>query len=347
MNDKIKLRTSQSKGFTKRIYNPDKEQLRKFAYLPRVTEIDAVRKGGYSTFIKVEFSIPKMLYGNNFDEVEESDFGEICWKLKASLRNMGIYVSNIKDITDAQVSTIHYSKNIVLTDYSTPYSILKEVAKVNVNKLLDFNQSDFRNEGHAVKFHSNDFEVIFYDKLKDLQQAKISDKRAIEQDNQIQLHLFDSIEMKKPFEVLRLEIRLGNRKKIKSYTKVEDLTFVNLFRAETSKRILLETLNKIESRYPLTPNEQTNEEFYIELITKNPKLNYQKSLAFLGATVLIDEIGIRKFREVTDKFGNKSWYRLNQGIKKIKITKANPFKYIHEEIDKFETVRLENYMDKM
>lgn len=347
MNDKIKLRTSTSKGFTKRIYNPDKDQLRKFGYLPRVTEIDAVRKGGYSTFIKVEFSIPKLLYGNNFDEVEESDFGEICWKLKEKLRNMGIYIANIKEITNAQVSTVHYSKNIILMDYSIPYSILKEVAKVNVSKLLDFNQSDFRNEGHAVKFHSNDFEVIFYDKLKDLQQARISDKRAIEQDNQLQLHLFDSLEMKKPFEVLRLEIRLGNRKKIKSYTQVLDLTFINLFRAETSKRILLQTLVKIENCYPVIPSEQTKEGFYAQLITQNPSLNYQKSLAFFGATVLIDEIGIRKFREVTLKFGGKSWYRLNQEIKKIKITKSNPFKNIRAEIERFETIRLENYKDKM
>ncbi len=347
MNSDIKLRSSVRKGLTKRIYYPDKEQIRKFGYLPRVTEIDAVRKGGYSTFIKVEFSIPKLLYGNNFDEVEESDFGEICWKLKEALRNMGIYVVNVKEIINAQVSTIHYSKNIVLTDYSTPYSILKEVAKVNVSKLLDFNQSDFKNGGHAVKFHSNDFEVIFYDKLKDLQQAKLSDKRAIEQDNQLQLRLFDSLEMKKPFEVLRLEIRLGNRKKIKRYTKVEDLTFVNLFRAETSKRTLLETLDKIENSYPIVPNEQTNEEFYAELITKNPKLIYQKSLAFFGATMLINDIGVRRFREITAKFGYKSWYRLNQEIKNVKITKVNPFKYIREEIDKFETIRLENYRDQM
>lgn len=348
MNSDIKLRSSVRKGFTKRIYNPDKEQLRKFGYLPRVTEVDAVRAGGYSTFIKIEFSIPKLMYGNNFDEVEQSDFGAICWKLKEQLRNMGIYVVNYNEIVDAQVSTVHYSKNIILSDYSTPYSILKEVANVNVSKLLDFNQSDFRNEGHAVKFHSNEYEVIFYDKLKDLEKAKISDKRAIENDNQIQLNLFDSLEMKKPFEVLRLEVRLGSRKKIKSYTKIEDLTFVNLFRAEVSKTTLIKTLDKIESNYPVVPQtEQTQEEFYAELITKNPKLNYQKSLAFLGATVLIKEIGIRKFREVTRKFGDNSWYRLNAEIKKVNITKTNPFKHIREEIEKFETIKLENYTDKM
>lgn len=347
IDEKVRCTNSGKKGFSKRAYNPTEEQCKKFGYLPRCTEIDAVREGGYKVFLRIEFSIPKLLYGNNFDEVSESEFGEVCWKLKTGLEFMEIIIKEVKSIEHAEVSAIHYSKNIILSDFTFPSNYIKEIGKANIGRIFDLNDTDYRNEGQSIKIHTNSFELIFYDKLKDLEQAKKSEKRAVEKDNQLQLHLFDSLKMKKPFEVLRLEIRLGNRKKIKSYTKVEDLTFINLFRADTSKRILLETLEKIERNYPLIPNEQTNEEFYSELITKNPKLNFQKSLAFLGATVLINDIGIRKFREVSAKFGCKSWYRLNQEIKKIKITRANPFKYIHEEIDKFETVILENYKDKM
>lgn len=57
----------------------------KYAYLPRLTLIKAIRNGGFSILLKIEFSIPKLLYCNNFDEVEESDFGEICWKLQEVL----------------------------------------------------------------------------------------------------------------------------------------------------------------------------------------------------------------------------------------------------------------------
>ena len=58
---------------------------------------------------------------------------------------------------------------------------------------LDVNQTDYRNEGHSYKWHCNSYEIVFYDKIKDLEKAKHSDKRAIEKDNAIQLNLFPQI----------------------------------------------------------------------------------------------------------------------------------------------------------
>ena len=58
---------------------------------------------------------------------------------------------------------------------------------------LDVNQTDYRNEGHSYKWHCNSYEVVFYDKIKDLEKAKQSEKRAIEKDNAIQLHLFPEL----------------------------------------------------------------------------------------------------------------------------------------------------------
>jgi len=142
-------------AYIKCTYNSSKQDMTKYRYLPRLTLIKAIRNGGFAILLKVEFSIPKLLYANNFDEVEKSEFGEICLKLKEVLLFMGIEIKDIKVIANADVSMVHYSKNIVLTDYTTPYSVLKEVVKVNVNRLLDMNQIDFRNEGHAIKYHSN------------------------------------------------------------------------------------------------------------------------------------------------------------------------------------------------
>jgi hypothetical protein len=201
----------------KAVLNPTKEQNKKYGYLSRLTLFKVIRNGGFQIILKIEFSVPKLLYGNNFDEVIESDFGEICWQLKDKLFKMGIAIKNVKYLSLADVSTIHYSKNLILTDYTDPHTYLKELRKINVSKLQDTSQSDYRNEGHAFKFHSNDYEVIFYDKLKDLQQAKKSDKRAVENENYTQLNLFDKYQPKKPFEVLRMEVRVGNRTKINRY----------------------------------------------------------------------------------------------------------------------------------
>jgi hypothetical protein len=47
--------------------------------------------------------------------------------------------------------------------------------------------------------------------MKDLRKAKISEKRAIEKDNAIQLELFARFAVPKPFEVIRIEVRINKR----------------------------------------------------------------------------------------------------------------------------------------
>ncbi|MBN1915876.1 hypothetical protein JW796_02675 [Candidatus Dojkabacteria bacterium] len=328
--------------------NPTKADKQQHGYLPRLTIFKALRRGGFTIFLKVEFSIPKLLHGNNFDEVEESDFGEICWKLKDLLFIMGVKIEDIQILANADVSTVHYSKNIVLTDYSTPYSILKEVSKINVNRLLDMNSTDFRNEGHSIKYHSNDFEVILYDKLKDLKQAKLSEKRAIEKDNYTQLSLFDQPQSKKPFEVLRVEVRIGSRRKMKQLLekysfKNKQLIFTDLYSKKLSKKLLLAIIKEIESSYPklLMVETETFEGILTELQLNNPKLGYRKLLVYFGAKVALEEIGVRKFRKVTDRFGKTSWYRLNKEMKQLVVSKTkSPFKSLLSKLSKFEKVKL-------
>lgn len=137
-------------------------------------------------------------------------------------------------LEEAPVSAIHYSKNIPLTDYSTPYAVLKDLSKANMNQKLDLNQTDFRNEGHALKFRANSFEIVLYDKMKDLARARISEKRSIERDYAIQQELFEEFKPKKPFEVMRFEIRLGNRAKLRQILSKlglpPNMTFKALFR---------------------------------------------------------------------------------------------------------------------
>ena len=97
----------------KSVNNATQDMKTKFGYLPRVTLFKALRRGGFQIFLKIEFSIPKLVYCNNFDEVEEADFNDICIKLKDLLFEMGVIIRDIEYITNATVSTLHYSKNIM------------------------------------------------------------------------------------------------------------------------------------------------------------------------------------------------------------------------------------------
>jgi hypothetical protein len=156
---------------TKRVYNPTKNEKLEYGYLPRFEDMHALRKGGFVDFLRVEFSVPKIVHGNNFDEVNDSEFEEVCTKLKKALFYLGVAVNGNIIIKNAEISTVHYSKNIVLTDYSTPYPILRELSKINLNKHFGTGCQTFMNAGHAIRYHTNEFEIVFYDKMKDMEQA--------------------------------------------------------------------------------------------------------------------------------------------------------------------------------
>jgi len=69
----------------------------------------------------------------------------------------------------------------------------------------------------------------------------------------------------------------------------------------------LAVVEEIENIYPkiLKSTSKTYEEFLIELQFNNPKLTFSQLLKFLGARVIIDEKGVRAFRKITQRFGDK------------------------------------------
>lgn len=334
--------------------NPTPNELKRGIYKPRLTVTKRInRAGNFEIPLKVEFSIPKLLYGNNFDELTDSDFPAVIQRLKAVLKEMGIYLFE-KNLINAPVSSVHYSKNIALTDYTTPYTYIEQLTKLNINKRLDTNRTDFRNEGHSFKYRANSFEIVFYDKIKDLQQAKVSEKRAEEQDNALQLGLFDILTKKKPLEVLRVEIRLNKRQKInqilKKIGKEVEPTFTNIFSQDTAKKVLLYYINEIEEAYPplLTYQYDSPKKFFTGFLVANPKVKLTPALKMLGLRALLDDIGIREFREMTKRYGNSAWYSLNKEMKKLgKTDEISVFSLLKDKITDFEPLKLLAIQDQM
>lgn len=334
--------------------NPTPNELKQGIYKPRLTVTKRInRERNFEITLKIEFSIPKLLYGNNFDELTNADFPAVIQKLKTVLRGMGVYILE-KHLANAPVSSVHYSKNIALTDYTTPYTYLSQLNKLNINKRLDTNRTDFRNEGHSFKYRANSFEVVFYDKIKDLQQAKISEKRAEEKDNALQLGLFDILTKRKPLEVLRVEIRLNKRQKISQILRLigKDIepTFADIFSQDTAKKVLLHYISEIEEAYPPLLNYQYDspKKFFSGFIRSNPNTKLTLPLKMLGLRVLLDEIGVREFREMTKHYGSSAWYSLNKEMKTlIQTDEPSVFSLLREQVNKFEPLKLLANQDKM
>ena len=209
-------------------------------YFPRLTYARNLQKGGFKTFLTIEFSIPKLLFKNNFQEAIDADIDTIAEVLHQRLSLMGVE-THPELIRGSKVISIHYSKNIVITKYGSCQFILDAMSRAKVHAALEISHTDYRN-GNLVRYHANSYEVVCYDKLKDLETAlNVSDKRSAEDCNVLQKDMLDKY---KDEEVLRFECRIGNMRKFDDITKklgikVEYNDFETLFSSKLSKQICL------------------------------------------------------------------------------------------------------------
>lgn len=333
------------------IQNPTKVELKLGIYKPALTLSHRVNPfGGQQILLRVELSLPKIFYGNNFDELRSKDFPGLIKKICEVLKTMGIAITPAK-LSKASISSVHYSKNIALTDGSTPYFFINKIKEANLKISLDTNQTDYRNDGHSFKWHSNSFEVVFYDKVRDLEKARLSSKRAIEKDNEVQLDIFKRAEKKKKLEILRMEVRLNKRTKIKQiFSKLEiksDFTLKNIFKTTVSKKILLQYLDEVESkRLDVNNFKSVNDKSLLaEILFNHPGEGAPKIFRLFGLKKALESITARELRKMFSRYDDRNWYRLMAEVKKIKLPKIeSPLAAIRKHLRKFKILKLEDFV---
>ncbi len=321
--------------------NPLKRELLQGIYKPRLTLAARMGPlGGVATYLKIELSLPKLLFGNNFDELQLKDFPKLNAKLVVVLKDMGV-ITTPAQLAQTPVSKIHYSKNIILTDGSTPYYYISKIKEANVKMSLDVNETNYRNDGHSYMWHCNSYEVVFYDKIKELENAKKSPRKAIEQDNELQLNLFDSLRTKKKFEVLRMEVRLNKRPKIKQLLQSLGVnavpSFRNLFKPAISQKVLLHYLDELEKRRsPLLDYRFTTDKALLtDLIFNNPELSAKRILQIYGLTKTLQHMTPRELRMMLN-CSSSSWSKLMNEANKVKLnTVENTFNIIRQQLIKY------------
>ena len=342
------------RGYFTLVQNPTKTELKNGIYKPRLTMTKRFNTTGrQEATLSIEFSAPKLLYGNNFDELTNNDFPLVVDKLKEVLKEMGIRVFR-KLLLSAPVSAIHYSKNIPLTDGTTPHYLISKIKEANIQLPLDVNQTDYRNDGHSYKWHSNSYEVAFYDKLKDLEMANKSEKRAIESDNSIQLNLFETFKEKRRLEIMRMEVRLNKRQKIGQLFRTlgiqSVLTLENLFSSSIAQQVLLHYLGELESkRLPLFDYKPTSSKSLLaDLVINNPNIGIRKTIQLFGLKQAFDSTSPRDLRNMFGKYGQRSWYRLVAEAKTVKLpTARSPLGIIRENLIRFEPLKLVDFQGTM
>lgn len=137
-------------------------------YIPRVEVFETFTEDRKDIryVLKVEFSVPKLLYGNSVLEVVEGDKDRVFMELKAALAKVNIVVE-IESIAKAALATVHLCKNVFLPRNIKMREILNELQKVDINKVFDVTGKQFKNGGRVLSIYSGVIEHTFYDKISD------------------------------------------------------------------------------------------------------------------------------------------------------------------------------------
>jgi len=343
----LQARTSSYEKHTK---NPLRG-VRDGVYRPRLTGIKrSIGQGQRISFVKIEFSVPKLLLGNNLEEVTEKDFPEVVELLRDRLLEAGCVVQK-SHLVNASVTAFHPSKNIVLSKGYTASLVGKELSKINLNKKFDLDKTSFRNDGQSLQGHTIAHSVVFYDKIADLKKSK---RKAIDKSQETpQLSLFSEVKKTTPgLEVLRMEIRLSQKQKLNSVLQKlgfsKDPTFEDIFKRDVCQKIVRfywDTLIKGENLF-LFELASGPKHILKSILKKYPKLKAKEAVYLVGLNLLCkDEGGIRDLREVlAGRLNQRSWYRVTDSIKKlnrrtVKKSVHDWVRQIEDSITKFKPLR--------
>jgi hypothetical protein len=310
---------SKTEQYEKYVRNPSKAEKETGKYYPRLTRYN--RHWSQSENIRIEFSASKLVYLNNVDELDNKDFSLVIGILQKRLETMGVLV--MKSVLEtASISSVHFSKNILLQNGYTANYLISEINKVNLRKSFDFTRSRYINDGQSLYAHTTSHQLVIYDKMADL---KIDKKRAIDKEQSLyQRSLFDEIDKKKGLtEIIRFEVRLNHKQKLNKFLSElgyeKNPTFKQVFNKEMSKKVVTyywENLIKGRNLGVFSITFSTKD-ILQTLLLANANLKPKQAIYLLGLFILTkDENGIRQLRTIfAHRARDRTWYRIAKDIK--------------------------------
>jgi hypothetical protein len=326
---------ARTEHYQKHIKNPTKRDKDSGLYFPRLT---CYTRRGSEPSVKIEFSAPKLLFENNLQELSDQDFDHVVNALQDRLKRLGLSVFK-KDIEEAKVSFVHFSKNILLKNGYTSRYLISELGKIDLRKSFDFARARYINDGQSLCAHTTSHELVVYDKISDL---KKNQKRAIDKDQTaFQMSLFNEIRKQKQLiEVIRFEIRLCKKPKMNSILRqiggVVDPNFKQVFSNQISQKVILNYWEGIikAQNVGLFMIEMTQKDILHAIKNRHPTINPKQAIFLAGLVSLArDGNGLRELRSIVcadEK--DRTWSRIKKDYTEImeQISKNKTRDWVHQ-----------------
>lgn len=261
-------------------------------YFPKVSYCSSY----FGNSFKIEVSIPKILYGNNFFEAQESDFELFLDKLTIQLEKMGFKLVDKSMLRYNQsIYNIEIAKNCILGNIPTSVVLGNLYKSKSPRPQMKLVGKDWI-PGEQVRFIGASHEITFYDKYLELIMAKR---------NQFNLDwLFQRSNLK---NILRMEIRL-KKEQIKQIFG-DRPTLEEMFKERYYHRAVQKYFGPIAT-YLLTHQPYVTPDMEL-LLYKDEEMNASKMKDLFLVKSLINEHGyIYAKKRLKDLFGDKEANRI-------------------------------------
>ena len=314
-------------------------------YMPSLTLTRRASKViGVSYLLAVEFSAPKMLFGNNFSEITEADFEQLLAVLQAKLIELTGRTFTRDQLAQSDVGSWHPCKNIVFQDYTSCQTVLSTIAKLDISRIYDLQRTNFR-DGHVVHIHCNSLDIAFYDKMADLRKAKVSEKRAFENDSAIQLPLLNSLKGAGHIEVLRQEVRFGGRRSIKNaFPGLGVWTFESLFKKDLNQAVLLKHWHKLaDSSDMLALDAKKPYELLQNYLIENPDTKPRDAMAAVTGILINGQHGVLGLRNLVEAYNPRSWAPIKKLLHAPQAHRFAHFQHVQKTLEEFTPVSMGDY----
>ncbi len=223
------------------------------AYLPKIEVYEALNddRNELTYTLQARFSVPKLLYGNSVQEVNDNDLERVIYAFTKALTGAGIVVSSTT-VANARVSQVDFCKNIILPRDIRMQEVLTELQRTDISKAIDMTQKEYKHGGRTLHIYSQTVERVFYDKVNDATRpkGKRKDKGHIEREREV----IDRYGLANR-EIFRYEYRLKKNQAVKQkvnaalrrpYPTVVQLK--DLFTPNLCKTILLQSWRDLIQR---------------------------------------------------------------------------------------------------
>lgn len=270
--------------FSKQSYNPTQKQEDSRIYLPKV---DIIRRWSRYT-LTIEFSVPKLLHGENLTGIRDAEWEMIPALLKERLGMMDV-VCEINELLESHPITLHLASDLLLPTPLETAGMIKSLVKCVNGRAFKIFETSYQNGGLKIAVGNKSVELALYDKRKEL----TSEKRSRTHE---EIALRDALLSEhSPAGIMRLELRLKDGKKIEGVLKKKsDRTFEYILNKNRCEEIFTRLCSKYLGNYLFLWQEQPILEI---LKNRYPKKGTNEILALAGLYHSLHSSGLIRTKE--------------------------------------------------